>query len=256
MALGTQHSSPGSTAAGTTATSPILGAADHGAWQGTLVFDGARAFEGVTPDLDLHCARVVRSAEAMGLAAPLDAPRRSRRWCARASAGRRRPPALPPPDGLVARRLARDHRRAARLDRLRVCIEDLSRCPRPGRWRSPSRPSAAPRPTPPSARPRPPATIRTTPASSARRAPAASTTRSRSTRQGHVAETASTNVFLVRDGVVDDPGGERHLPRRHHPPARDPPPPRRRRRGAARPRSTSPTSPRPTRSSSPATPTR
>jgi branched-chain amino acid aminotransferase len=52
---------------------PVLGAADHGTWQGTLVFDGARAFDGVTPDLDLHCARVVRSAEAMGLAAPMDA---------------------------------------------------------------------------------------------------------------------------------------------------------------------------------------
>jgi branched-chain amino acid aminotransferase len=31
------------------------------------VFDGARAFEGVTPDLDLHCARLNRSAEAMWL---------------------------------------------------------------------------------------------------------------------------------------------------------------------------------------------
>ncbi len=46
---------------------PILGAADHGAWQGTMVFDGARAFEGVTPDLDLHCARVNKSARTMGL---------------------------------------------------------------------------------------------------------------------------------------------------------------------------------------------
>ena len=52
---------------------PVMGAADHGTWQGTLVFDGARAFEGVTPDLDRHCARLIRSAEAMGLAAPLDA---------------------------------------------------------------------------------------------------------------------------------------------------------------------------------------
>lgn len=50
---------------------PILGATDHGAWQGTMVFDGARFFEGVTPDLDLHCARVVRSAAAMGLEAPV-----------------------------------------------------------------------------------------------------------------------------------------------------------------------------------------
>ena len=54
---------------------PILGAADHGTWQGTLVFDGARAFEGVTPDLDLHCDRLIRSAEAMGLAPPVGARR-------------------------------------------------------------------------------------------------------------------------------------------------------------------------------------
>ena len=46
---------------------PILGAADHGAWLGSLVFDGARAFEGVTPDLDLHCARTNDSAQKMGL---------------------------------------------------------------------------------------------------------------------------------------------------------------------------------------------
>ena len=47
----------------------VAGAATHGLWQGTCVFDGARAFEGVAPDLDLHCARVNRSAEAMGLRA-------------------------------------------------------------------------------------------------------------------------------------------------------------------------------------------
>ncbi|MEM6663765.1 MAG: branched-chain amino acid aminotransferase [Pseudomonadota bacterium] len=46
---------------------PIMGAADHGAWQGTMVFDGARAFEGTAPDLDLHCARVNASADVMGL---------------------------------------------------------------------------------------------------------------------------------------------------------------------------------------------
>jgi branched-chain amino acid aminotransferase len=33
------------------------------------VFDGARAFEGVAPDLDLHCRRMVNSAESMGLKA-------------------------------------------------------------------------------------------------------------------------------------------------------------------------------------------
>ena len=42
---------------------PIMGARTHAAWLGSSVFDGARAFEGVTPDLDLHCARVNHSAQ-------------------------------------------------------------------------------------------------------------------------------------------------------------------------------------------------
>jgi len=46
---------------------PIMGARTHGAWLGTSVFDGARAFEGVTPDLDLHCARINESVKAMCL---------------------------------------------------------------------------------------------------------------------------------------------------------------------------------------------
>lgn len=51
----------------------ILGAADHGTWHGTLVFDGCRYFEGVAPDLDLHSERIIRSAVAMGMDAPCDA---------------------------------------------------------------------------------------------------------------------------------------------------------------------------------------
>lgn len=43
----------------------VMRAADHGLWQGSSVFDGARLFEGVTPDLDAHCARVNRSARAL-----------------------------------------------------------------------------------------------------------------------------------------------------------------------------------------------
>jgi branched-chain amino acid aminotransferase len=53
---------------------PIMGAADHGAWQGTLVFDGARAFDGMMPDLDLHCVRVVRSAITMGMNPVMEGP--------------------------------------------------------------------------------------------------------------------------------------------------------------------------------------
>lgn len=46
---------------------PIMGARTHAAWLGSSVFDGARTFEGVTPDLDLHCARVNASAQALML---------------------------------------------------------------------------------------------------------------------------------------------------------------------------------------------
>jgi branched-chain amino acid aminotransferase len=46
---------------------PIMGVRTHGAWLGSTVFDGARAFEGVAPDLDLHLARVNRSAAHLNL---------------------------------------------------------------------------------------------------------------------------------------------------------------------------------------------
>jgi branched-chain amino acid aminotransferase len=46
---------------------PIMGVRTHAVWLCTSVFDGARAFEGVTPDLDLHCARVNESAKVMHL---------------------------------------------------------------------------------------------------------------------------------------------------------------------------------------------
>ncbi|UOM34336.1 branched-chain amino acid aminotransferase [Acuticoccus sp. I52.16.1] len=43
----------------------ILGPRSHAFWLGSSVFDGARAFEGVTPDLDLHLERVNASATAL-----------------------------------------------------------------------------------------------------------------------------------------------------------------------------------------------
>lgn len=41
---------------------PIMGPRTHAAWLASTVFDGARTFEGVSPDLDRHCARVNWSA--------------------------------------------------------------------------------------------------------------------------------------------------------------------------------------------------
>ncbi len=52
---------------------PIMRSADHGTWLGTLVFDGARRFDGVSPDLEPHCARVNRSALSLGMNPTLSA---------------------------------------------------------------------------------------------------------------------------------------------------------------------------------------
>ena len=46
---------------------PVMRAADHGAWLGSSVFDGARAVDGLVPDLEAHCARVNASARALML---------------------------------------------------------------------------------------------------------------------------------------------------------------------------------------------
>ena len=46
---------------------PIMGVRDHATWLCSSVFDGARSFEGVSPDLDLHCERVNASAQTMHL---------------------------------------------------------------------------------------------------------------------------------------------------------------------------------------------
>ena len=46
---------------------------DQAIWLGGAIFDGARAFDGYAPDLDLHCERAVRSAAAIGLKSPMSA---------------------------------------------------------------------------------------------------------------------------------------------------------------------------------------
>ena len=45
----------------------IVGPRSHVLWQSSSVFDGGRYFDGVAPDIDLHAARVNRSALALGL---------------------------------------------------------------------------------------------------------------------------------------------------------------------------------------------
>lgn len=53
----------------------LTGPMDHAFWMASVVFDGARAFEGLAPDLTPHCERVVRSARTMLLEPKEDAAR-------------------------------------------------------------------------------------------------------------------------------------------------------------------------------------
>ncbi len=50
---------------------PLYGAMDHSLWLGSSVFDGARAIRGKLPDLRPHLERVIASAEKLGLRCPL-----------------------------------------------------------------------------------------------------------------------------------------------------------------------------------------
>lgn len=45
----------------------LAGPRTHAFWLGSSVFDGARAFEGVTPDIERHCARINASATTFGM---------------------------------------------------------------------------------------------------------------------------------------------------------------------------------------------
>ncbi|MGB0552571.1 MAG: branched-chain amino acid aminotransferase [Alphaproteobacteria bacterium] len=46
---------------------PLLTAMSHAVWLSSIVFDGARSFEGVTPDLAFHCERAVNSCRAFAM---------------------------------------------------------------------------------------------------------------------------------------------------------------------------------------------
>ncbi len=52
---------------------PLIGPRSHAMWLGSTVFDGARWFENVAPDLDLHAGRVNASAANLGLSPKVSA---------------------------------------------------------------------------------------------------------------------------------------------------------------------------------------
>ena len=51
----------------------IIRPKDHGFWLASNVFDGARSLTSKVPDLDLHCQRLIKSAEFMGMNPPISA---------------------------------------------------------------------------------------------------------------------------------------------------------------------------------------
>jgi branched-chain amino acid aminotransferase len=183
---------------------PIIHAADHAAWLGSAVFDGARQFEGVRPDLDLHSARIIRSAEAMSMVPPVDAATVEgllEEGCKM----------FAPDAALYLRPMmwARDSTPGIidldpRSTGFAICIESLPMPPIEGFSLTVS----------PYSRPRPDMALTEAKAASLyanngrimaeARARGFSNALSRDP-DGNVAETASTNVFLVRDGIVLTP---------------------------------------------------
>lgn len=183
---------------------PIINAADHAAWLGSAIFDGARQFEGMRPDIDRHAARTIRSAQAMGMAPPVDAATVQglmEEGCAMFAPGAAlylRPMmwARESTPGIID--LEPDSTGFA------ICIETLD-MPLPGDFSLTVSPYSRPRPD-----------MALTEAKAASlyanngrimaeaRARGFSNALSRDP-DGNVAETASTNVFMVRDGVVLTP---------------------------------------------------
>jgi branched-chain amino acid aminotransferase len=51
----------------------VMGVLSPGAWLGSSIFDGARGFEGLAPDLDRHCQRAIASAKLFGMKPPVTA---------------------------------------------------------------------------------------------------------------------------------------------------------------------------------------
>ncbi len=182
-----------------------MGAADHGTWQGTMVFDGARAFEGVMPDLELHAARIVRSASSMGMDPVMQGPEIAA--LIREGVGR-----FAPGSELYLRPMMWSTEATEALidaqpgsTAMAICIEDLP-MPDPvnglaltvSPFRRPRQDTALTEAKAACLYPNNARIVRDARARGFHNALSLDL-------EGHVAETASTNVFAVRDGVVTTP---------------------------------------------------
>lgn len=183
---------------------PVMGAADHGTWQGTLVFDGARAFEGVMPDLDLHAARLAASARAMGLDPVMEGPEIAA--LIREGVSRHAPDASLYLRPMMWSTEATDALIDARPEttKMAICIEDLP-MPAPNglaltvsSFRRPRQDTAMTQAKAACLYPNNARIVREARAKGFHNALSLDL-------DGNVAETASTNVFMLRDGVVFTP---------------------------------------------------
>jgi branched-chain amino acid aminotransferase len=127
---------------------PLLGLGDNSFWMGNSVFDGARAYEGVVPDLDLHCARALRSAGHMLMQPDIDAARLAR-LCLEASRASSAAPSCT--SGRLFLRAPRLHHPEAGQHRVRDRHPSRARCraspSAPARCRYSRRPGADMAPT-------------------------------------------------------------------------------------------------------------
>ena len=184
---------------------PIMGPRTHAAWLGSSVFDGARAFEGVAPDLDLHCARVNQSAINF-----MSEARRRYRDLAGAGARGHRPfrgqrRALHPADVLGARRAAAAACCSIRRRRTGACASTRRRCRKPTGFAITLSPFRRP-------------TMECAPVDAKAACLYPNNSRALIEAQsrgfdnclvldmlGNVAEFANSNVFMAKDGVVFTP---------------------------------------------------
>ena len=208
---------------------PSTGPRTHGLWLGSTVFDGARAFEGVTPDLDRHRARVNNPPSTSDLS-PSSISIRGWVWRTKASPASRPMPSLHPADVLAAER--RRRRRALRsgndgLVPLHLRSADSEAVGSAITLSPFRRPTAECAPVGSKASCLYPNCSR-----------ALIEAASRGFQNclmldmlGNVAEFGNSNVFMAKDGAVYTPASERHLPERHYPAAGDRPLARRRRHG-------------------------
>jgi branched-chain amino acid aminotransferase len=198
----------------------VAGPRTHAFWLGSSVFDGARAFEGVTPDLDRHCERLNASARALSLkpTQPVetivglvkDGLKRFRSK----EAIYVRPMYWAEEGGVVGSSVPPN----PETTRFLLCLYVAPMNPPRGFSITLSpfrRPSMETMPTDAKAGCLYPNNARCVMEAKSRGFDNALVL----DMLGNVAEAGTSNLFMVKDGVVKTPGAERHVPGRHHSPA-------------------------------------